>query len=114
MTWQDLTNDQQLETIKEDSHKAPVLIFKHSTRCSTSAMVLDRLERKWKDSDMAPVTAYFLDLLQYRPVSDKIQSTFYVQHESPQVLLIKDGRCIYHASHIDISYDEIKQQAATV
>lgn len=109
MNWQELTSEEEIDTLKEISKEHPVVIFKHSTRCSTSAAALSRLERNWKDSEMSNVTPYYLDLISYRPISNKIQEDFYVQHESPQVLVIKNGRCIYNASHIEINYDEIKE-----
>ncbi len=61
---------------------------------------------------MSNVKPYFLDLISYRSVSNKIQDAFYVEHQSPQVLVIKNGRCVYNASHIDINYKELKEWAA--
>jgi bacillithiol system protein YtxJ len=111
MKWLELTEEKEIEAIKEQSAVHPVLIFKHSTRCSTSAAALDRLERNWKDSEMKSMTPYYLDLISYRTISKKVQDTFYVEHESPQVLVIKNGKCIYKASHFEINYKEIKELA---
>ena len=72
-------------------------------------MALNRLERAWKNNEM-PINAYLLDLISYREVSSQIEKLFGLYHESPQVLLIKDGKAIYDASHMAISYDAIKQQ----
>ena len=72
------------------------MVFKHSTRCSISIMVLNRFEREWNNTS---VNSYFLDLLNYRDVSNQIATIFEVEHQSPQVLLIKNGTCVYHASH---------------
>jgi bacillithiol system protein YtxJ len=107
MNWIELKDEETLEQIKAISNEHPVLLFKHSTRCSISAAALDRLERNWKDAEMTKVAPYYLDLLSYRPISTKIQTIFNVEHESPQVLIIKNGRCVYHASHIDINYKEL-------
>lgn len=109
MNWQELKEVEEIEKIKELSNTQPVLIFKHSTRCSISSASLDRLERNWKDAEMNNIKPYYLDLISYRPVSNKIQDTFHVEHQSPQVLIIKNGRCVYDASHIDINYKEIKE-----
>jgi len=108
MNWKRLTSLSQIEHIKEESHSQPILIFKHSTRCSTSAMVLSRMERNWNDH---PTKAYFLDLISYREISNLIANEFQVEHESPQVLLIKGGRSVYDASHMAISVDEIIKHA---
>ena len=107
MDWIYLTNIEQIEQIKLHSFNKPQLIFKHSTRCGTSSMVLNRLEK----SD-APANAdfYFLDLLQYRAISHAVSETFQVHHESPQMLLIKNGECIYDESHLGIRMQEIEEQ----
>lgn len=104
MLWHKLTDIAQLQEIidvSKESHTNAVLLFKHSTRCSISSMALSRLESKWKDDDKIP--AYYLDLLNYRDISNQIESLFSVEHASPQVLLIKNGICIYDNSHSGIS-----------
>jgi bacillithiol system protein YtxJ len=107
MNWIKLISRQQLEQLKQESQSTPVLIFKHSTRCSTSRMSLDRLERNWNHEEMNKVRAYFLDLLNYREVSNAIAEFFGVEHESPQVLVISNGESILDLSHFDIDYQEI-------
>ncbi|KOY86458.1 general stress protein [bacterium 336/3] len=105
MNWIPLENQEQLEDIKK---KSKALIFKHSTRCSISATALDRLQRQWNDTDMQQVDAYYLDLIKYRDISNKIAEVFGVEHQSPQALLLAEGNCIYHDSHYGIDYQEIK------
>ncbi len=107
MNWNKLTSEAQLDTIKEESVKRPVMIFKHSTSCSISHMALSRMERNW--NDQLGVKAYYLDLLANKPLSNKIEHDFGVEHESPQVLLIKNGTCIYDASHMSISFAGLQQ-----
>lgn len=102
--WKPLCTVSDLETAVSqsfDSENRYVFIFKHSTRCSISRMALDRLERNLKVN--AP--AYYLDLLSYRELSNLISERFSVQHESPQVLIIKNGACTLHASHNAITAD---------
>jgi bacillithiol system protein YtxJ len=108
MTWNQLTSANDIDAIIERSHQVPCLILKHSTRCSISFMALHRLEGKWDFSD-AQIEAYFLDLLSYRNLSNEIANRFQVHHESPQILLVKDGECIHDASHLDISVEEIRE-----
>jgi bacillithiol system protein YtxJ len=110
MKWIELKEEDQIDSIKEQSKESPLLIYKHSTRCSISAMTLDRLERSWNDEEMSKVKPYFLDLIRFRSLSNKIASEFNVHHESPQVLLIKDEKCFYHESHSGIIYKEITKQ----
>jgi bacillithiol system protein YtxJ len=108
MNWNQLKEESQLEIIKQESHQQPVMLFKHSTRCSISSTTLNRLERNWKDDEINDLKTYYLDLLSYRNLSNKIAQEFNIEHESPQVLIIKNGKVFYDASHYDISFDEIK------
>ena len=110
MNWKKLTDSTQIEEIKELSNSKPVLIFKHSTRCSVSSTSLDRLLRNWKTEDGEKVIPYFLDLITFRNLSAQIEDTFGVAHESPQVLIIRNGKAVYDNSHFGISYPEIMAQ----
>lgn len=108
MNWIPLTAEAQLLDISTRSKEKPQVIFKHSTRCSISSMVLSRLERS-EGSDN--VDFYYLDLIKYRPISVQIAEQFHVEHESPQVLLIKNGVCTYDESHMGISMEEILEHS---
>ncbi|MFN3301284.1 MAG: bacillithiol system redox-active protein YtxJ [Sediminibacterium sp.] len=109
MNWIPLTEIAQLDNINKASFDIPQVIFKHSTRCSISSMALNRLER-----DTAPTNTdfYYLDLIKYRAISNAIAEQFNVYHESPQILVIKNGECIYDESHQGISMNEIAEQVA--
>lgn len=109
MNWIPLTTEDQLILIKEKSFSIPQVIFKHSTRCSTSSMVLNRLERA---EAPATIDFYYLDLLAHRNISNKIAEDFQVYHESPQVLLIRNGECVYDESHMAITMDELASLSA--
>lgn len=112
MKWIQLENEQQIDQIIIESQKQPILIFKHSTRCSISSTVLARLERNWlKNNDSEKIQAYYLDLIRFRSVSDSLARIFGVEHESPQVLLIYNESCIYSTSHLDINADTIFEEA---
>lgn len=104
MHWIHLTDDEQLKQIFSKSQSRPQVIFKHSTRCSISSLALQRLQ---KVSQPSNIDFYFLDLLSYRNLSNRIAQAFDVPHESPQVLVIKDGQCVYEESHMGISMNEI-------
>jgi bacillithiol system protein YtxJ len=104
MNWLPLIAEEQLmeiDLLTERSDIKAAILFKHSTRCATSSMALDRLERSWNENNEIP--AYFLDLIRFRNLSDKIAEKYGVRHESPQILIIKNGKCIYNASHTGIS-----------
>lgn len=110
MNWNKLTASSQIEELKKLSSEKPVLIFKHSTRCSVSSMSLDRLLRNWKPADEEKVSPYFLDLIAYRSLSNQIEAEFGIPHESPQVIILKEGKAVYDTSHYGITYQEIMQQ----
>jgi len=107
MNWIALTTEEQLSEIKELSNERPVVIFKHSTRCSISSMAKGRLDRETPPAD---VPFYYLDLIKYRSVSNKIAEVFGVHHESPQVLVLKKGECTYDESHNGISMEDIAKE----
>jgi bacillithiol system protein YtxJ len=109
MNWIPLHTESQLEEIKTRSTDRPQVIFKHSTRCSTSAVVKGRLER---GKEPESIDFYYLDLISYRPVSNKIADLFQIDHESPQVLLIRNGQCVYDESHMGITMADIIDAAA--
>lgn len=106
MEWNNITDLNQISDIK--SKPGYSLIFKHSTRCSVSMMAKKRFELDW---EIIPegTNLYFLDLISHRAISAQIAETFQVHHESPQILLIKDGACVLDASHSDISADEVAE-----
>lgn len=108
MDWISLNDSKQLDQILAESVKQPVLIYKHSTRCNISRSALDRLERKWDPSAAGNVKRYFLDLLSYRNLSDRIVQLFHVEHQSPQVIVISNGKSVLDLSHFDIDFDMIK------
>jgi bacillithiol system protein YtxJ len=109
MNWIPLTSEAQLDSISEHSFDKPQVIFKHSTTCSISNMALSRMDRS---EFPASIDFYLLDLKQYRSISNQIAEKFQVHHESPQVLLIKKGECIYDESHYGIQMDELVEQSA--
>lgn len=112
MNWIPLTSVSQINQIIERSKEVPCAIFKHSTRCSISAMAKYRLEDDWK-FPKEQIEPYFLDLIAYRDVSNAVAERFSVWHESPQILLIRDGECTYDASHLDITVDELSEEFVT-
>ena len=107
MNWIPLIREEQLKEINALSFSKPVVIFKHSTRCSISSMAKNRLETKWDLDSEFP--AYYLDLIQYRSISNAIESDFGVRHESPQLLLIRNGKCVYETSHSGVGMEALKQ-----
>jgi bacillithiol system protein YtxJ len=102
LPWISLNETKQLSTIEEKSKTKTQIIFKHSTRCGISRMVMNQFVGSYalneKDLDL-----YYLDLLNYRDVSSEVGGKFQVMHESPQVLVIKNGVVVAHESHGSIN-----------
>lgn len=108
INWVVLQDLGQLNEIITRSEEQPVVIFKHSTRCSVSRMALKQFENEFDLEEQ--VTPYFLDLIAFRAVSNEIASRFDVVHQSPQLLLVINGKCVYNVSHSDIDASELKSQ----
>lgn len=102
--WTELTSEEQLKEALSIPDKA-IFLFKHSTRCNISEMVKNRFERDWINPESA-VELYYLDLLNHRNISDKIEELTGIQHQSPQLIIWKDGKVIYHTSHNAIQVRE--------
>ena len=96
-----------LNQIDETSFKKPVVLFKHSTRCIISKMALKEFEKQHSISS-DKMDLYLLDLLNHRHISNEIAERYAVTHQSPQILVISEGKCIYHNSHDGINANHLK------
>ena len=108
MDYFELSKMEDLEDLDKKSFEFPegLLIFKHSRRCSISAMAFNRFSRKWKyEEEKFPI--YYLDVIGQRNISNAVATKYEVRHESPQILLIKNGICKYSASHMQIEPSEL-------
>ncbi|NER17526.1 bacillithiol system redox-active protein YtxJ [Spongiivirga citrea] len=109
VNWIPLNDMTQLDEIVEASKTKTVAIFKHSTRCGISSMVIRQFEGSYDiPEDVADV--YYLDLLQFRPISNEIASRFGVFHQSPQLLIFRNGEVVFHTSHGDISTQQLAER----
>lgn len=100
--WKNITSEEELEAAVAESFNRPVIIFKHSTRCHISKMVLKSFEQEVAQADR-DVAYYFLDLISFRGLSNKIAGDFGVTHQSPQMIVLRDGIAVRNASHQSIS-----------
>lgn len=105
--WIKLESVDQLMNLVKTTHEKPVLLFKHSTRCSISAMAKNNLERNWT-SGSELCDAYLLDLLAHRDVSQKIAEITGIKHESPQAIVLQGDEIVYDASHSGIEARRIE------
>ena len=112
INWIPLTAVSALDEIDQKSKERPALIFKHSTRCSISSMVINNFERSFEED--AAFDIYYLDLIAFRDVSNEIEARYGVMHQSPQIVLISNGKSVLDASHTGITYEMIKKSIETL
>ena len=102
LSWTPLISVEEINTIREISKIQPILIFKHSTSCGISRMVMKQFESLFNEENKH-LKVYYLDLLNFREVSSKLSEVFQVIHQSPQLLVIKNGISVYDKSHYEIT-----------
>jgi len=105
--WKKIQSEEDLKAAIEKSHTGRIAIFKHSTSCFISKTVLRNFEKEIENSDQQAADLYYLDLLAHRPISNKIAEEFGIRHESPQLIVIENGKAVKNASHQDISISQL-------
>jgi hypothetical protein len=109
----DLVDTEQWNKIIQDSFVAlkGIAVFKHSDTCSISQMAYSRIQRNWKFNE-TELPFYLIEVKKNRPISNLISAELNIQHESPQLFLIKNGVCIYNESHGSINVKDLEQLVA--
>lgn len=107
-TWKNLNSLEQLDEIQKESYEKLVVIFKHSTRCGISLHAKHNLESAW-DFKAGDLDFYYLDLLRHRDISNEIAKRYSVIHQSPQIILFKNGSAIFDTSHNAINVEHLKR-----
>lgn len=108
--WKHLETAGELSAVLEASNTKPQLIFKHSIRCGISAQVWDTLARSTDQLNTA-ADLHFLDLINYRGISNQVAAELNVPHQSPQVILVHNGKATYDSSHFSIRPEKIVKEA---
>ncbi|NMH26267.1 bacillithiol system redox-active protein YtxJ [Flavobacterium solisilvae] len=106
--WNELESLEQLKDVEAESFEKPIVIFKHSTRCSISRMAWNQFQKEFTIPD-DKMSLYYLDLLVYREISNAIAERFGIIHQSPQIIVIKDGKAIFDTSHESIDAKKLEQ-----
>lgn len=106
MDWETIDSAETFQAAIDASNEKPVVLFKHSTRCSISRMALKTTTIEWDlPSSIRP---YLIDLLAHREISRRIEEQLQIRHESPQILFVRNGVCVYHANHESIDARALK------
>tara|TARA_R110002072_G_C7977210_1_gene535684 strand:- start:19374 stop:19754 length:381 start_codon:yes stop_codon:yes gene_type:complete len=106
LPWVNISSVEQLKDVLTSIDDKPVLLFKHSTRCSISSMALNGFERDWTGE--VDCKLYFIDLLKHRDVSAQVAELTGVIHQSPQAIVIKGKEIVYDATHTAIDARRIE------
>jgi bacillithiol system protein YtxJ len=106
MNWKMLETEDELKNVIALSATKPQAIYKHSTRCGISKFVRNNLEREWQIAEDA-MDVYFLDIIAHRPISNLVAELLHVHHESPQMIVVKQGEVIYSSSHDSIDASDV-------
>jgi bacillithiol system protein YtxJ len=101
--WQELTTLEEWDRVRSDSAKRQIIVLKHSTRCPVSASALDEYEAYLADNPNPETDYYLVKVIESRPVSNKIADDLGVVHASPQMILVKDGKAVWNASHWSVT-----------
>ena len=103
-----LVSPEQLDALLETSRQRPIAIFKHSGVCGTSAQAYDELEAFLQDGG-SDADVYVVDVLANRQLSQAITARFSVRHESPQVLVVRNGEVRWHGSHFRVTAENVRK-----
>lgn len=104
MNWITINSAEEVERISKSEEYA--IIYKHSPRCMTSLMAYRKLKSDVSAVPHINIPLYIVDVVSNRKESMNIATTFNVEHESPQILVVKNGECLFDASHEDVSLDD--------
>lgn len=107
LPWKNISSVEQLTELLHNVGEKPILLFKHSTRCGVSSMVLKSFENQW-DTGTELCDIYFVDLLNHRDVSNEIAVLTGIMHQSPQAIVIKGKEIVYDATHSAIDARKIQ------
>lgn len=105
----ELKSVDELESLIEKSNEQPVLFFKHSIRCGTSHYALDKMRQQLQQAPDQLLFVY-VDLINFRNISNEIAARLRVPHQSPQAILVRNGKVLYQASHLSIEVDDIRNE----
>ncbi len=98
----EINSGEQLNDLFEKSNEKPIVLFKHSLTCPISAGV-------YQEMSGATADVHLVVMQHARDVSEAIAKRTGIRHESPQAIVIKNGKPVYHASHYDVTAADIEK-----
>ena len=101
--WKEITTLEEWEKLKENSAARQTVVLKHSTRCPVSSSALEEYDAYLADKPNADTDYYLVKVIESRPVSNRIAEDLGVTHASPQIILLKDGKNVWNASHWSVT-----------
>jgi len=112
MAWKPIHTADELAAVQQAASQKPQVLFKHSTRCSISAMAKARFERAWTTEDDARFDAHLIHVVENREVSNQVAEALDVHHESPQLIVLHHDEVLLDQSHGEIALDEVREVIA--
>jgi bacillithiol system protein YtxJ len=106
INWNDLLDELELNKVLKKSKSNAQIIFKHSSKCGISSSVLRRFNKMILNNNLDQKQLYFLKVIENRSLSNRVSALFEIQHESPQLLIIKNKKVVFHRSHYNILDDD--------
>lgn len=103
---------QDIESLDEaiaESQDRPVLLFKHSRYCGVSCEALDELHSHIESRAAGAVAYKMITVQTHRPLSDAVAQRLGIRHETPQAILLRDGKAVWNASHFRITASQLDQ-----
>lgn len=112
INWSELSSLSDLDAMDAISNSKPIIVFKHSTRCMISSVILNKLERNHRAEN--ELSFYFLDLIANRTISNEVEARYGIVHQSPQAIIISKGKAIYDTSHSGVVYQDLLSRVKEV
>jgi len=109
INWKTIQSTKQLTQILNLSYGKYPLIFKHSNRCPISVSMKNRFDRSWNAKNDLLFEPFLVDVISQKVISNQIAEILDLVHESPQLIILNEGKILYQAAHLDIEYEEIKK-----
>lgn len=104
----EISDIKKLQDILDNAEKGTLLIFKHSTRCPVSSHAKKELEKFLENNPKYKENTFLIKVIESRELSNYITETTGIEHQSPQLLIMKDGKVLIHLSHFQITVKSIE------
>ncbi len=96
------------------SERETVLFFKHSATCGVSVRAFNEFQKYLESPAASLARNYVIVVQESREASDELASLVEVEHESPQAIVVRDGRAVWNDSHLAIKSEKLANAVSGV